>query len=220
VHISAKTECAPTHRQTKVKTVYLPVSLCSLSGYNYYSPQILVHVLPAHLQVRNYTLLPHFCTFLINPHCDLLRSWIWLYRQKDSKMTFPTISCPYRNTINFSRMSRIHFSANNMSFRPFKPQWRLDWVHTDTHTDRQKWKTVYPPVSLYALGGYNKMFILYKAPCGLSVTAELLLLFYFVCNMLKMWIDWCTLSWNKVYLILNNYRLIGFYIFSVMLWNN
>jgi len=36
-------------------------------------------------------------------------------------MTFPTISCPYGNIVNFSHMSWIHFSANNMSFYPFKP---------------------------------------------------------------------------------------------------
>ena len=41
-----------THRQTTVKTVYPPVSLCSHGGYNYYGPQIMVYVLPARLQVR------------------------------------------------------------------------------------------------------------------------------------------------------------------------
>jgi len=33
---------------------------------------------------------------------------------------FPTISCAYRNIVNFSHTSQIHFSANNTSFRPFK----------------------------------------------------------------------------------------------------
>ena len=34
--------------------------------------------------------------------------------------------------------------------------WILDLVRTDTHTDRQEVKTVYPPVSLRSLVGYNK----------------------------------------------------------------
>jgi len=35
-------------------------------------------------------------------------------------MTSPTISCPYRNIVNFSHTSRIQFSANTMLFHPFK----------------------------------------------------------------------------------------------------
>ena len=31
------------------------------------------------------------------------------------------ISCPYRNTVNFSLTSQIHFCAKNTSFCPFKP---------------------------------------------------------------------------------------------------
>jgi len=49
-----------------------------------------------------------------------LQSWTWLYCRKANKMSFSTISCPYRNIDNFSHMSQIHFSANIMSFRPFK----------------------------------------------------------------------------------------------------
>jgi len=45
------------------------------------------------------------------------------------------------------------FLANDISFYCR----RLDWVCTDRHTHRQtKMKTVYPPVSLHSLGGYNK----------------------------------------------------------------
>jgi len=71
-------------------------------------------------------------TFLYIFPKTLLRSWTWLYHQKANKTMFPTISCPYGNIVNFSHTSRIHFSANNTSFHPFK------WVRTDT--DTQKWK--------------------------------------------------------------------------------
>jgi len=78
-------------------------------------------------------------TFFVHFSLTPLRSWTWLNRQKANKMTFPTISCLYGNIVNFSQTSRIHFSANNTSFRPFKP---MDWVrgHTHTQTDTQKWK--------------------------------------------------------------------------------
>jgi len=81
-------------------------------------------------------------TFLYTP----LRSWTWLYRQKANKTTFPIISCPYRNNVNFSHTSRIHFSAINTSFRPFKPM-ELS-AHRQAHTDTQKWKQC-------ILGGYK-----------------------------------------------------------------
>ena len=77
-----------------------------------------------------------------------LRSWTWLYRQKANKTTFPTISCPYRNSVNFSHTSRIHFSTNSTSFCPFKPMGLRAHRHTGRHTDTQKWKQ-------YILGGYK-----------------------------------------------------------------
>jgi len=43
-----------------------------------------------------------------------LRSWTWLYHQKANKTTFPTISCLYKNIVNFSHTSRVHFLANNV----------------------------------------------------------------------------------------------------------
>jgi len=61
-----------------------------------------------------------------------LRSWTWLYHQKANKTTFPTISCPCGNIVNFSHTSRIHLSANNTSFRP----------------------VCVPPTTLQPLGGY------------------------------------------------------------------
>jgi len=61
-------------------------------------------------------------TFLYISPKTLLRSWTWLYLQTANKTTFPTISCPCGNIVNFSHTSWkwIHFSANNTSFRPFK----------------------------------------------------------------------------------------------------
>ena len=80
----------------------------------------------------------------ISPKPPLL-SWTLLYLQKDNKTMFLTLSCRYRNSVNFSHTSRIHFSANNTSFC-HSNQW--DWMLTDSHTDTQKWKQ-------YILGGYN-----------------------------------------------------------------
>jgi len=37
----------------------------------------------------------------------------WLYRQIANKTTFPTISYPYRNIVNFSQTSWIHFSSHS-----------------------------------------------------------------------------------------------------------
>jgi len=87
-------------------------------------------------------------TFLyISPKAPL-RFWTWLYLQKANKTTFPTIPFPYGNNVNFSHTSQIHFSANNTSFRPFKPMGLIAHRQTLRHTDTQKWKQ-------YILGGYN-----------------------------------------------------------------
>jgi len=43
------------------------------------------------------------------------------YLRKANETNIPTISCPFVNTVNFSRTSQIHFCAKNMSFCPFKP---------------------------------------------------------------------------------------------------
>jgi len=75
-------------------------------------------------------------TFLYISPQPALRSWTWLYRQKANETTFPTIYCPYGNILNFSRTSRIHFSANNTSFCPFRPM----GLSVHRHTDTQKWK--------------------------------------------------------------------------------
>jgi len=74
-------------------------------------------------------------TFLYISPKPLLQSWTWLYLQKANKTTFSTISCSYGNIVNFSHTSRIHFSANNMSFRPFKPMGLS--AHRRTHRHRQ-----------------------------------------------------------------------------------
>ena len=63
-------------------------------------------------------------TFLYISSQPPLWSWTWLYRQKANETQIPTIYCPYGNIVNFSCTSRIHFSANNTSFRPFKPRGR------------------------------------------------------------------------------------------------
>ena len=85
-------------------------------------------------------------TFLYISPKPSLRSWTWLYHHKDNKTTFPTISCSFGNNVSFSHTSRIQFSANNTSFRPFKPMGML--TDTGGHTDTQKWKQ-------YILGRYN-----------------------------------------------------------------
>jgi len=103
-------------------------------------------------------------TFLYISHKPPLRSWTWLYRQKANKMTFPTISCPYRNIVHFSYTSWIHFSANNTSFRPFKLMGlSISDTHTHRHTDTEKWKQ-------YIIGGYknwnaSKLHQIFCASC-------------------------------------------------------
>ena len=87
-------------------------------------------------------------TFLYMSPQPPLRSWTWLYHQKGNKMAFWTICCPYRNILNFSRMSRIHFSL----VHPFKPMELSAHKHTDWHI---KVKTLCPPVSVRSLGGHN-----------------------------------------------------------------
>jgi len=59
-------------------------------------------------------------TFLYISPKPPLWSWTWLYHQKANKTTFPTMSCPYRNTVKFWHTSQIHFLTNNTSFCPFK----------------------------------------------------------------------------------------------------
>ena len=76
-------------------------------------------------------------TFLYISPKPPFRSWTWLYHQKGNKTTFPTISCPYGSIVNFSYTSRIHFSANNTSFRPFKSMGLSAHRHTNRHTDTQ-----------------------------------------------------------------------------------
>jgi len=48
-------------------------------------------------------------TFLHISRKPPFRSWTWLYHQKANEKTFPTISCPYGNIVNFSHTSLIHF---------------------------------------------------------------------------------------------------------------
>ena len=60
-------------------------------------------------------------TFLYFSHKPPLRSWTWLHHQKANETMFPTIPCPYGNSVNFSHKSRIDFLANNTSFHPLKP---------------------------------------------------------------------------------------------------
>ena len=88
-------------------------------------------------------------TFLYLSHKPPLRCWTWLYHQKSNKTTFPTISCPCGNRVNFLHTSQMHFSANNTSFCPFKPMGLSAHRHADRHTNTQKWKQ-------YILGGYKK----------------------------------------------------------------
>ena len=38
-----------------------------------------------------------------------LRCRAWLFLRKANEQTFPTIYCPHRNIVNFSRMIRMHF---------------------------------------------------------------------------------------------------------------
>ena len=83
-------------------------------------------------------------TFLYISHKPPLWTWTWLHHQKADKTTFPAISCPYGNSVNFSHTSRIQFSANNTSFRPFTPMGLSAHRYTDRHA---KVKAV--------LGGYN-----------------------------------------------------------------
>jgi len=63
---------------------------------------------------------------------------------------FPTISCLYGNSVNFSHMSQIHFLANNTSLCPLKPMGLSAHRHIDRHTDTQKSKQ-------YILGGYKNI---------------------------------------------------------------
>ena len=60
-----------------------------------------------------------------------LRSWTWLYDQKANKTTFPTVYCPYGNSVNFSRRTIRHSAYSN--------EWY--WVLTDTQTDTQTHKS-------------------------------------------------------------------------------
>ena len=86
------------------------------------------------------------------------------------------IYCPYENIINFSPTSRIHFSANIMSYRPSAYSLNCtvedltECAHKHTHrlTDRHtKVKTVYLRVSLSSLGGYNKfLFTIPQSPAS------------------------------------------------------
>jgi len=56
------------------------------------------------------------------------------------------------NIVNFSHTSRIHSSAK-IRHSAHSYEWtECAQTHTDRHT---KVKTVYPPVSLHSLGGYN-----------------------------------------------------------------
>jgi len=74
-----------------------------------------------------YNCLLHFCIFLLNPNFDLEPM-----SQKANKMTLPAISCLYGNIVNFSHTSQIHFSANIMSFCPFKQRGCKCWKIPET----------------------------------------------------------------------------------------
>jgi len=43
----------------------------------------------------------HFVCVYCYIFLQISRSWTWLYHQKANKTTFPTISCPYVNIVNF-----------------------------------------------------------------------------------------------------------------------
>jgi len=57
-----------------------------------------------------------------------ITTWTWLYHQKDNEIWILTTYCPYGNIANFSHTSRIHFSTNNTSFRPFKRMGCKCWI--------------------------------------------------------------------------------------------
>jgi len=109
--------------------------------------------------------LLHFCTFLTNPHFDLNPDYII---RKPIKRRSNNLK--YGNIVNFSHTSRIHFSANNTSFRPFKPTGlsaHRNIKQTDTQTHKSENSR---PISLVDIKKYCS-FLLAMEACTLQVTA-------------------------------------------------
>jgi len=126
VHISAhqvSLHCLRPHRnfkfhlcpESRIAYLYICMVIVGMTTQRYTSSRVTACCCEWRSQNIGNGVRPTF--LYISPQLPL-RSWNWLITRKPLKQ-IPTIYCLYGNILNFSRTSRIHFSANKTSFRPF-----------------------------------------------------------------------------------------------------
>jgi len=132
VHISAKLRCLCLRPDRNFKFHLCPESriawLLSLWQHDVItSPRITACCCD---EAKTLETVLHFCTFLLSPHFDLEPHYI--VRKAINDVSNDILSV-YGNILNLSCTSRIHFSANNTSFCPFKSMGLSVHRHTDRH---------------------------------------------------------------------------------------